>query len=648
VAERSAWLVGGGRLHERLRELAEEPRGVALETLRSSDELGRAAPYDLVVSAFDGWNGEEPLELQREVRSRRLHLLPCRLDGGLGLIGPWVHPLRPGCLMCAEWRRSRVLGLSADDDVSSPRRGRPAAHPGWLDALARVAMETAARDHRPPLLRRVYALRADNLFGRWHMFTQVPQCPECGSLPDDSPLFAEAPIEPHLQPDSTRFRVQSRHLTLDRLRTELCDWRLGLVPHTYRVQAAPLALAVAEIPLHRGVQRESGYGRGVDYGSAELVALLEALERHASSAPGGRRTVVRGSFEQLAGDALDPTSLGLPDPCWQGAKRDAVVYSRELVLDWVWGWSLGGARPTLVPEQVAYYGSQRSGVSPRFCYESSNGCAIGSSLEEAVLQGLFEVIERDCFLMTWYARLPAIGLDLNSIADPATSMLVDRAEALGYRVLILNISNDLGVPAIWSLVYREQDDDLPKSYSAAAAHANPALAVRSALAEAVVNMQVNQPPGRVYDRDRLASMYRAPELVATLEDHVGLYTLPLAFERLAFLASERPCCSLSEAFPEGDGRWRREDLTESLLALVGHLRGLGLDVIVVDQTSPELKHLRLRTVKVIVPGTLPMTFGHTNHRTRGLPRLLEVPARLGHWPAPKSYQELEILPHPFP
>jgi ribosomal protein S12 methylthiotransferase accessory factor len=70
--------------------------------------------------------------------------------------------------------------------------------------------------------------------------------------------------------------------------------------------------------------------------------------------------------------------------------------------------------------------------------------------------------------------------------------------------------------------------------------------------------------------------------------------------------------------------------------------------VVVEQTAPEQAGYGLRTVKAIVPGALPMTFGHVHHRTRGLPRLLAVPAALGFWPAPKHHADLDILPHPLP
>jgi ribosomal protein S12 methylthiotransferase accessory factor len=68
---------------------------------------------------------------------------------------------------------------------------------------------------------------------------------------------------------------------------------------------------------------------------------------------------------------------------------------------------------------------------------------------------------------------------------------------------------------------------------------------------------------------------------------------------------------------------------------------------VVDQTMPEAGRHGLACVRVIVPGLVPMTFGHPHRRTRDLPRLtggVGIPYRsqLAHG------EEVGCLPHPFP
>jgi len=131
-----------------------------------------------------------------------------------------------------------------------------------------------------------------------------------------------------------------------------------------------------------------------------------------------------------------------------------------------------------------------------------------------------------------------------------------------------------------------------------------------------------------------------------MSDHSLGNAHPLAYDRFAFLLS-------------GDRRipWDRvgrlpwpwhADLRDDLLEAVDRMLAGSMDVIVVDQTSPLHRAGGLHCVKVIVPGALPMTFGHHNRRVSGIPRLHEVPYCLGYATAPLTDAQINPYPHPFP
>ena len=52
--------------------------------------------------------------------------------------------------------------------------------------------------------------------------------------------------------------------------------------------------------------------------------------------------------------------------------------------------------------------------------------------------------------------------------------------------------------------------------------------------------------------------------------------------------------------------------------------------------------------KVIIPGMLPMTFGHHLTRVTGLDRVYTVPMTLGYTNEPLTNEQLNPHPHPFP
>ncbi|WP_175482454.1 YcaO-like family protein, partial [Thermoflavimicrobium dichotomicum] len=137
-----------------------------------------------------------------------------------------------------------------------------------------------------------------------------------------------------------------------------------------------------------------------------------------------------------------------------------------------------------------------------------------------------------------------------------------------------------------------------------------------------------------------------PFLVQQMEDHSMLYSLPQAEERLQFLLDEnRPLRTFDEEFKR---KARHADLTDDLKDILQVFRRLNLDVIVVDQTTPEIMRNGLHCVKVLIPGMLPMTFGHHLTRVTGIERVLRVPVELGYAKQPLTLEQLNPHPHPFP
>lgn len=131
-------------------------------------------------------------------------------------------------------------------------------------------------------------------------------------------------------------------------------------------------------------------------------------------------------------------------------------------------------------------------------------------------------------------------------------------------------------------------------------------------------------------QERAGAMAEEPSLVRGMADHALLYAHPVAAARTSFL--DEPAGPAGP--PNGP---RNADLRDDLLELVARYTDSGMDVLVVDQTTPELRARELACAKVVVPGALPMTFGHAYRRVDNLPRL-----------AAYAGGPLNPWPHPFP
>ncbi|TCO56580.1 YcaO-like family protein [Actinocrispum wychmicini] len=557
--------------------------------------------------------------------------VPVRHDGALVLLGPAVGGV---CVSCAEHTRLATLGPGVPRGNSHMRLGglpTPAMRP-LLDKL--IAEITAS----PSSYREtVVAVRTDLGTVTHHRVRPRPGgCSTCNPLPED--FAADAPSAP-VSPGSLR----GDNPLAAGLREELLDIRHGPVAGVFRTGHLPLAVVSAEL-VGDHVPREAGYGRTMDFADAERVALFESVERHNGMRPQRTGTFIEASFTELGPDrAVDPAGLGRYDPEHIDHPGFGLTpYRPHTRLRWVQGWSFTRQQPVAVPKNVAYWGA---GGGPQVIAETSNGCGLGNSLAEAVLHGLFEVAERDAFLMAWYARTP-----LNRLRVPEGDLphLVDRLAAIGYELMFFDATNDLGIPAVISVArYQGTSPDAPRIFYAAGAHPDPARAMRSAAAEVVVDVEsmvdrVAADPV-TYSRDRLLRLLESPELIRTMAEHVMVNALPEAADRHEFLFGQP-----TVALPEVDAH-EFTDLRDLLDDYVARFCRLKLEIVAVDQSDPvTAARLGLYSAKVIVPGTLPMTFGHLHRRTRGLPRLLEVPQKLGRIRTQLAYESLALQPHPFP
>jgi ribosomal protein S12 methylthiotransferase accessory factor len=311
-------------------------------------------------------------------------------------------------------------------------------------------------------------------------------------------------------------------------------------------------------------------------------------------------------------------------------------------IDWVWGYSFLQDSPIMVPQILAYYSSSNG---QGFIFETSNGCALGGSLEEAIFYGIMEVVERDSFLLTWYAQLPLPRLDPFSAGDLELELMVNRLKSVaGFDLFLYNATMENGIPSIWALAKNRK----PKGVNlicAAGAHLDPVRAAKSAVHE-LSGMMLTLDEKFEANREKYEQMFHDPSLVREMEDHSMLYGLPQAEERLQFLLEEnRPLRTFEEEFKR---TLKQPDLTEDLRRILQVFRQLKLDVIVVDQSTPELTRNGLHCVKVLIPGMLPITFGHHLTRVTGLERVLQVPAELGYVKEPLLQEQLNPHPHPFP
>ncbi|MFF1420891.1 TOMM precursor leader peptide-binding protein [Streptomyces sp. NPDC058280] len=579
------------------------------------------------------------------------------------LVGPWGGDgSAPACGQCLAMRWQRLRTRTERDALETGKRTRAAGDWPWLTPYALDAVDALYRavvlsdSVLPPgpgaadrSLPQVSRLDLTTLEVRTYPLFTDPLCPHCGPRGTDSPDRARLGLvsRPKPAPDAYRLRAASSYPMPTLALANPVSGVLG--SGTWINVTSPTTAPVAGSVFMRGYAgltdvTWSGQANGFD--ASRDLAYLEGLERYAGTHRRTGTTLLTAAYSALGDDALDPAECGFYAP--ETYRDDPMVspFDPDRPIPWVWGYSLRDERPVLVPARLVHYSAGLA--SDNFVFECSNGCAIGSCLEEAVLGGLLELIERDAFLVAWYGATPLTEIALDSIGDRTVRTMIERAGLQGYDVHAFDNRIDLAVPVVTGLAVRR--DGGPGTFSfGAGASLDPAAALEGALSEVLT--YIPHLPRQVEERrGELEAMAEDFGKVLHLKDHAQLYGLPRMAEHVRTYqepAAVRPMAEVYRGWEERD-RPRTGDLRDDVTHCRDELVRAGHDVIVVDQTTPEQHRIGLRTVSTIVPGLLPIDFGWTRQRAPHLPRLRTAAHRAGLRGTELTEAEIRKVPHPFP
>jgi ribosomal protein S12 methylthiotransferase accessory factor len=552
------------------------------------------------------------------------------------LIGPAFTPGAGPCWDClAFWiRQNRPVeellrrhghdeGHVAPPSTATEASVRTACGLGAL-AIAR-ALAGGEASAAPVLASQVLALDLTTFQTTTHAVVRRPQCSTCGD-PGQMAAVGERPIE--LLPvekahyEDGGYRRQPPRRTYERYR-HLVSPITGAVTHLVpmpdrdtelrAVYASGYLVCPRGGVPHANVFDKGCAGKGRSADQARVSALCEALERY-SGVYQGDEARVRASQDELGAVALTLGELLNFSEAQYRTRAQHTPRETDLrrsvpepldagtPIDWTPAWSLGKRERRYVP--LAYcYAEAPAESGTAFSGPCSNGVAAGTCLEEAVLQGLLELVERDAAAVWWYNRLARPAIDLDSFADPYFSALRADYARLGWTVWVLDLTHDLGIATCVALAHEPGADRFAIGFGC---HLEPRLAVQRALTE------LNQ-----------------------LFDPTGTRRAPWELDRLpdrAFLFPQRDIPLVAALrLPRIHGADLRADIEQCRTRLAE----AGLDLVVVDKTRPDIG---LHVAQVIVPG-----LRHFWPRF-GPGRLYQVPCALGWLPGPLAESALNPVP----
>ncbi|MCQ4332470.1 YcaO-like family protein [Natronomonas sp. F2-12] len=371
------------------------------------------------------------------------------------------------------------------------------------------------------------------------------------------------------------------------------DERVGPIGSVGELESFPVPYylaTLADAPFSEADVPDHAAGVGLDWDPAFMKALGEALERYSAAV---YRT---GGLSTDPAAPIDPARFVGPDD-----EDGQVSY-------WHDAEHLETGETVQVPAELVVFPPPERTIRPAI----TTGLGLGNGDAEAIRSGLYEVLERDAAMLSWYSTYEPIEL---AVDDEDFETLTNRAASEGLSTTVLLLTQDVDVPVVAACVHR--DGGWPRFAAGSAARLDPNAAARGALEEAIQNFLELRRMGKE----------RADEAGGAIGTHAAFPESTRAFVETETTV---PAATVGPADPPREGA--------ELTALLDRVTAAGLDAYAARVTPRDVETTGFEAVRVLVPEAQPLFTGESYFGDRAQ----TVPGSLGFEPRlNRSY-------HPFP
>ena len=538
-----------------------------------------------------------------------------------------------------------LRNVGGEDAAFRPFAAEPAVLEALYGLIAAEIVKWLVLDEAAPIHEHAIAMDVGAFASSRHRVMRRPQCLACGDealfRPDRPPVPLCLQESPKTHRNSGGVRTVAPEVTLAKYR-HLVSPISGVVTwlsrttdesdswlHVDWAGSNPGMRGRTLSSLRRSLRSKSA-GKGSTREQSRVSALCEAVERYSGACSGDEIRICRRYSEFTgAGEAIHPNDVQLFSDFQLDNARDInarghpynIVPPRldpDAAIDWSPVWSFTERRHRYLPTSLLY-SMPAEERGPADLIADSNGCAAGNTLEEAILQGFYELAERDAFAIWWYNRLRVAAVDLSSFDDGYLASATDYYASCERDLWMLDVTSDLGIPAFVALS-RRPDGPTEDIIYGAGAHAEARIAALRALCELNQCLTWLPRPGKGERRptidDPLALRWWK---TAVLADCAWL--APAADEPL------RTACD----YPGTDSTDTREEVEDCR----ARVEARGMEFLALDQTRPDIG---MPVARVIVPGL-------RHFWPRFAPgRLYDAPVRLGCRRRPLTEADLNPAP----
>ena len=182
-------------------------------------------------------------------------------------------------------------------------------------------------------------------------------------------------------------------------------------------------------------------GKGPTSEQSEASALMEMVERFSHANFPRPESYRRGTVHDVEGETLPfEHFFQVPDRYARVSEEHKEAFA-ALPFSWVPAYSLAQHRDFLIPYE--WFAD----------IQGTNGLSAGNTVEETILQGLCEVVERHVCARVNVARQPLPTIDLHTVRDPVAKDLLGKFFRNRIELVCKDFSLDTGIPTIGGIAF---------------------------------------------------------------------------------------------------------------------------------------------------------------------------------------------------
>ena len=234
--------------------------------------------------------------------------------------------------------------------------------------------------------------------------------------------------------------------TIQRFKEKLKRVDLDILEGTVRIDNGrldiPVYFSICGKDAEAMIGTKKQMGKGGTPRQSEASAVMELAERFSFfSFCKDQRNFIVEEYRNLKDRALPFESIALSvHDSSDGLDATEEIFSR-IPLKWTQAYNMTRREEVLIP------------FNWFFTINEFNGPSAGNCVEEALSQGICELVERHVSSVISRNRMKTPAIDLRSVTDPLVLDMIQKYQRVGVKLYVSDFSLNTGIPSVGVLAY---------------------------------------------------------------------------------------------------------------------------------------------------------------------------------------------------